>query len=112
MFAYDMKTRIEWDGTKYVTKYEFTFFFTTKEEYLKQRTGWRKEYKELSKRLHDIKLEIKDLQREGPIANRSKYTKRQRTLSVLKEKARMMMECKMQSKQESIRQKELQKKVA
>jgi hypothetical protein len=109
MFAYDMKTRIEWDGTKYVTKYEFTFFFKTKEEYLKQRQGWRKEYKELSRRLHNIKLEVKNLQREG------KWTevwKRQRTLAVLKEKARMMMECKMQSKMESIRQKELHRKVA
>jgi hypothetical protein len=109
MFAYDMKTRIEWDGTKYVTKYEFTFFFKTKEEYLKQRQGWRKEYKELSRRLHNIKLEVKNLQREG------KWTetwKRQGTLAVLKEKARMMMECKMQSKMESIRQKELQRKVA
>ena len=109
MFAYDMKTRIEWDGTKYVTHYDFTFFFKTKEEYLKQRQGWRKEYKVLSRRLHDIKLEVKNLQRAG------KWTelwKRQGTLAVLKEKARMMMECKMQSKMESIKQKELQKKVA
>ncbi len=109
MFAYDMKTHVEWDGTKYVTKYEFIFFFKTKEEYLKQREGWRKEYKELSRRLHDIKLEVKDLQRTGKGVELSK---RQGTLSVLKEKARMMMECKMQSKMESIKQKELQRKVA
>ena len=109
MFAYDMKTRIEWDGTKYVTKYEFTFFFKTKEEYLKQRQGWRKEYKELSRRLHNIKLEVKNLQRTN---NGAETYKRQRTLSILKEKARMMMECKMQSKMESIRQKELHREVA
>lgn len=112
MFAYDMKTRIVWDGKKYATEYDFTFFFKTRDEYLKQRLGWRKEYKELSKRIREIKLEIKNLQREGPIANWSKYSKRQNTLSILQEKARMMMACKVQSKVESIRQKELHRKVA
>jgi len=111
MFIYEMTKTTDWtdDGPK--TKYHFIFDFEGKEQYLEQRDGWRKEYKELSKRIRQHKLWRKPSLRPEEW-NNSYGWKNLSMLMNLQEQARMMMQMRTQSKEEANRQMVAQRQAA
>ena len=80
----------------------FTFTFTTREEYLAQVAEWKTEYKELSKSIRLMKLEIKKESREKG------YTYLWYDLASLKQTANEMIGARHASKVEAARQYALQ----
>lgn len=59
--------------------------FNTREEYIAYRDAWRSEYKELSKKIRQMKITVKEQQRAGAYADQTGLVR-------LRTKARQMME--------------------
>lgn len=95
MFIANMTKKTNWTDNGPKTEYVFEFEFEGKEEYLTQRDGWRKEYKELSKRIRQHKLWRKPDLLPGDMTS----WKNMCTLMTLQEQARMMMQMRMQAKE-------------
>ena len=97
----NMTTETVWDIEKGPVKtYNFFFAFTTREEYLEETAAWKAEYKELSKRIRQCKLERKPKNRKD---GEQDYQVQYR-LNTLKEQARMMLQMRKQAKKEAGRQ--------
>ena len=84
-----------------LTQYHFEFNFNGKEDYLKQKAGWRAEYKELSQRIRQYKLHRKPRFRPTELED----WKVENILATMQEQARMMNQMIVQAKAESWRQK-------
>lgn len=105
MFIANMTKKNVWTKFGCRVEYEFTFDFKNKEEYLQQRNGWRREYKELSKRIRQHKLWRKKRLRPRDLEDWKNLS----TLWTLQEQARMMCQMRIQSKQQAYRQMMAQK---
>ena len=94
------KTNYRDDGSNW-TEYRFEFIFNGKEDYLKQKAGWRAEYRELSNRIRKYKHYRKPRFRPDGLTN----CQVEETLITMKSQARMMNQMIVQAKAESWRQK-------
>lgn len=81
------------------------FTFTNKEEYLAYRSAWKAEYKELSKTIRELKVKIRNIQRNREYAGKMQY-------ALIKERkaARIMLDdlklCKMEAQRQYLEQKQ------
>ena len=113
MYKYEMKDESRYglvgDQVVYIEKFTFTFKFTTKEEYLTFRDGWKAEYLDVSQQIRVARRDLKNEQRKqaGSSAGPIYYTtwEEESLLSSLQRKARILMACVEAAKQHSCEQK-------
>ena len=84
-------------NNKKETKHMTTF--NNKETYLAYRSNWKAEYKQLSEDIRDLKLDIKDAQRNNDFTGRPQYS-----LYKLRKQATAMLAELKEAKQEAQRQ--------
>ncbi len=101
MYKYKVKDESRYamvdDRVVYIEKFVFTFEFTTKEEYLAFRDGWKSEYLDTSKQIKDARRDLKNEQRKqaGNSSEPVYYNtwEEESLLSSLQRKARLLMAC-------------------
>ena len=101
MYKYEMKDQSRYamvgNQVEYVEEFVFTFEFTTKEEYLAFRDGWKAEYLDVSQQIKDARRDLKNEQRKqaGNSSEPVYYTtwEEESLLSSLQRKARILMAC-------------------
>ena len=117
MYKYEMKDESRYamvgNQVEYIEKFVFTFKFTTKEEYLAFRDGWKAEYLDVSKQIKDAKRDLKSEQRKqaGNSSEPVYYDtwEEENLLSSLQRKARILMACVEAVKEYSRKQAEKQR---
>lgn len=116
MYKYEVKDQSRYamvnDQIEYIEEFVFTFEFTTKEEYLAFRDGWKAEYLDVSQQIVAAKRDLKNEQRKqaGNSSEPVYYTtwEEESLLSSLQRKARLLMACVEAVKQYSRKQAEKQ----
>lgn len=104
----NLTTTTDWTDDGPVKIYHFEFSFSSKEQYLEETAGWKREYAELSKRIRQHKIWRKprhrpdDMSADGNIG----------TLESLQEQARLMCQMRVQAKVAAGKQMVAQSKAA